>query len=203
MVELIQAFENGSPLDNIKGISYINKGKEIKTPPREPIENLNEIPLPARDLLDMEKYMGTWKENIGFRVTSVISSRGCPFSCKFCDKTTFGGKIRFMSPSRMIEEMKILYDRYGAEMVYFEEDLFTVNRKRVLEFCSLVEKELPGKMWAAQSRVDTIDQEMLRRMKRAGCDNLIFGVESGSQKILDILGKGFTVEQIENAFRWV
>ena len=103
----------------------------------------------------------------------------------------------------MVEEMKILYDRSGAKMVYFEEDLFTVNRKRVLEFCSLVEKELPGKMWAAQSRVDTIDQEMLRRMKRAGCDNLIFGVESGSQKILDILGKGFTVEQIENAFRWV
>jgi radical SAM superfamily enzyme YgiQ (UPF0313 family) len=203
VVELIQAFENGSPLDNIKGISYINKGKEIKIPPREPIENLNEIPLPARDLLDMEKYMGTWKENIGFRVTSVISSRGCPFPCKFCDNTTFGGKIRFMSPSRMVEKMKILYDRYGAEMVYFEEDLFTVNRKRVLEFCSLVEKELPGKMWAAQSRVDTIDQEMLRRMKRAGCDNLIFGVESGSQKILDILGKGFTVEQIENAFRWV
>jgi radical SAM superfamily enzyme YgiQ (UPF0313 family) len=95
VVELIQAFENGSPLDNIKGISYINKGKEIKTPPREPIENLNEIPLPARDLLDMEKYMGIWKENIGFRVTSVNSSRCCPFSCKFCDKTTFGGKIRY------------------------------------------------------------------------------------------------------------
>jgi anaerobic magnesium-protoporphyrin IX monomethyl ester cyclase len=95
VVELIQAFENGSPLDNIKGISYINKSKEIKTPPREPIENLNEIPLPARDLLDMEKYMGIWKENIGFRVTSVNSSRCCPFSCKFCDKTTFGGKIRY------------------------------------------------------------------------------------------------------------
>jgi anaerobic magnesium-protoporphyrin IX monomethyl ester cyclase len=95
VVELIQAFENGSPLDNIKGIYYINKSKEIKTPPREPIENLNEIPLPARDLLDMEKYMGIWKENIGFRVTSVNSSRCCPFSCKFCDKTTFGGKIRY------------------------------------------------------------------------------------------------------------
>jgi len=203
VVELVQAFENGSPLEDIKGISYLNEGKEVKTPPREPIENLNEIPFPARHLLDMEKYLGTWKENIGIRVTSVISSRGCPFSCKFCDKTTFGGKIRFMSPSRMIEEMKILYDRYGAEMVYFEEDLFTVNRKRVLEFCSLIEKELPGKMWGAQSRVDTIDKEMLTRMKHAGCDNLIFGAESGSQKILDMLGKGFTVEDIENAFRWV
>ena len=203
VVELVHALENGLPLEDIMGISYLNEGKEVKTPPRELIENLDEIPFPARDLLDMEKYIGTWKENMGVRVASTISSRGCPFSCRFCDKTTFGGKIRFLSPSRMIEEMKLLYNRYGAEMVYFEDDLFTVNRKRVLEFCSLMEKELPGKMWGASSRVNTIDKEMLARMKHAGCTDLIFGVESGSQKILDLLGKGITVEQIENAFRWV
>jgi anaerobic magnesium-protoporphyrin IX monomethyl ester cyclase len=204
VVEVVHAFENALSLEDINGISYLNEDKEeVNTPPRELIENLDGIPFPARDLLDMEKYIGTWKENMGFRVASTISSRGCPFSCRFCDKKTFGGKIRFMSPSRMIEEMKILYDRFGAELVYFEEDLFTINRKRVLEFCSLMEKELPGKMWGASSRVNTIDKEMLARMKHAGCTDLIFGVESGSQKILDLLGKGITVEQIENAFRWV
>jgi radical SAM superfamily enzyme YgiQ (UPF0313 family) len=203
VVELVHAFENGLSLEDINGISYLNEGKEVKTPPRELIENLDVIPFPARDLLDMEKYIGTWEENMGVRVASAISSRGCPFSCRFCDKTTFGGKVRFMSPSRIIEEMKLLYDRYGAELVFFEEDLFTINKKRVLEFCSLMEKELPGKMWGASSRVNTIDKEMLARMKHAGCTDLIFGVESGSQKILDLLGKGITVEQIENAFRWV
>lgn len=203
VVELVHAFENGLPLEDINGISYLNEGKEIKTPPRELISNLDEIPFPARELLDMKKYIGTWKEKMGVGLSQIISSRGCPFSCRFCDKKTFGGKIRFMSPSRMIEEMKLLYDVFGAELVYFEEDLFTVNRKRVLEFCSLMEKELPGRMWGAHSRVDTIDQEILTRMKRAGCTDLTFGVESGSQKILDLLGKGITVEQIEKAFQWV
>jgi radical SAM superfamily enzyme YgiQ (UPF0313 family) len=202
IVELFQAFENELPLGDIKGISYLNGGKEVKTPPREPIENLDEIPFPARDLLDMEKYISTWKKNMGIRIASAISSRGCPFSCKFCDRTTFGGKIRFMSPSKMVEEMKLLYDRYEAELVYFEEDLFTANRKRVLEFCSLMEKKLPGKMWGASSRVDTIDKEMLARMKHAGCTHLTFGVESGSQNILNFLGKGVTVGQIENALKW-
>ena len=201
IVELVQALENGLPLKNIKGISYRSKDKEIKTPPRDLIKNLDEIPFPARSLLDMQRYLRIWKERMGVAVTQIISSRGCPFSCRFCDKKTFGGRIRFMSPPRMIDEMRLLYDSFGTEMVYFEEDLFTVNRKRVLDFCGLMEKELPGKRWGAHSRVDTLDLEMLTRMKQAGCTDLFFGVESGSQKVLDLLGKGFTIGQIENAFR--
>ncbi|MCX6679020.1 MAG: radical SAM protein [Methanothrix sp.] len=201
IVELVEAFENGLPLKDIKGISYCSNGREIKTPPRDLIEDLDDIPFPARSLLDMERYLRIWKEKMGVSVTQIISSRGCPFSCRFCDNKTFGRKIRFMSPPRIIEEMKLIYDSFGAEMIYFEEDLFTINRKRVLDFCELMEKELPGRIWGAHSRVDTIDLEMLTRMKQAGCTDLFFGVESGSQKILDLLGKGFTVEKIENAFR--
>jgi anaerobic magnesium-protoporphyrin IX monomethyl ester cyclase len=202
IVELINAIRNGLPLEDIRGISYLDKGLEVKTLPREPIKDLDEIPFPARELLDMEKYLSTLKKNLGVRFASIITSRGCPFSCRFCDKTFFGDKIRFMSPYRIIEEMKILYEIYGAEIVFFNEDLFTINRRRVLEFCKLMEKDLPGKLWGAQSRVDTVDKEMLAQMKHAGCTYLIFGVESGSQKILDLLGKGITVEQIENAFKW-
>ena len=201
IVELVQAFENGLSLKNIKGISYCSNGSEIKTPPRELIKNLDDIPFPARSLLDMERYLKIWKEKMGVSVTQIMSSRGCPFSCRFCDKKTFGEKIRFMSPPKIIEEMKLIYDGFGAEMIYFEEDLFTFNRKRVLDFCNLMEKELPGKKWGAHSRVDTLDLEMITRMKQAGCTDLFFGVESGSQKILDLLGKGFSVEKIENAFR--
>jgi anaerobic magnesium-protoporphyrin IX monomethyl ester cyclase len=202
IIELVNAIKNDLPLEDIKGISYLNEGLEVKTPPREPIKNLDDIPFPARELLDMEKYLSTFEKNLGIRLASIISSRGCPFSCRFCDKPPFGNKIRFTSPPRMIKEMKILYEVYGAEIIYFEEDIFTINRRRVLEFCKLMERDLPGKAWGANSRVDTVDKEMLAQMRHAGCTYLTFGVESGSQKILDLLGKGITIEQIENAFKW-
>ncbi len=203
IVELMKAFENRLPLEDVEGISFLHNNQEIKTKSRDPIENLDEIPFPARDLLDMKKYLSIWKEKMGVAATQIISSRGCPFSCKFCSKNTFGRRTRFASHAKVIEEMRLLYNKYKAEMVFFDDDLFTLNRKRVLDFCDVMEKELPGKRWGAQARVEMIDLEMLTRMKRAGCTDLMFGAESGSQRILDFLGKGITVEQIKKAFTWV
>jgi anaerobic magnesium-protoporphyrin IX monomethyl ester cyclase len=203
IVDLVKAFENKLPLKDVNGISFLSTNREIKTSPRKLIENLDEIPFPARDLLDMKKYINTWKDKMGVALSQIVSSRGCQYSCRFCDRAVFGRKIRFFSPTRVIEEMRILYDRYNVEMVYFEEDLFTLNKKRVLDFCDSMEKELPGKKWGAYSRVETVDLEMLNRMKLAGCTDLVFGAENGSQRLLDFLGKGITVEQIKKAFRWV
>ena len=203
IVELVKAFENKQPLDDVKGISFISKGKEVRTPPRELIKDLDDIPLPARELLDMHKYIDLWREKMGVALSQIVSSRGCQFSCRFCSKGVFGNEIRFRSPAKVIEEMKLLYDKYKVEKVYFEDDLFTLNRKRVVDFCDAMEQELPGKKWGAMARVETVDFEMLSRMKRAGCTELAFGVESGSQKILDFLGKGITVEQIRKTFKQV
>lgn len=203
IVELIKAFEYDLPLENVNGISFLHNNREIKTRPRELIENLDDIPFPARDLLDMKKYLSIWKERMGVAITQMVSSRGCPFSCRFCSKGIFGRRTRFMSHTRVIEEMRLIYNKYKAEKILFDDDLFTVDRKRVLDFCDAMEKELPGRKWCAQARVETVDLEILTRMKRAGCTNLMFGVESGSQRILDFLGKGTTVEQIKKAFRGV
>lgn len=203
IVELMKAFEKGLPLKDVKGISFLHNNQEVRTAPRELIENLDEIPFPARDLLDMKKYLSIWKGRMGVTSTQVVSSRGCPFSCRFCSKNIFGRRIRFVSHIRVIEEMRQVYEKYKAEIIFFDDDLFTIDRKRVLDFCDAMEKELPGKKWGAQARVETIDLEMLTRMKQAGCTNLMFGVESGSQRILDFLGKGTTVDQIRKAFMWV
>ena len=202
IVDLMKAFEGKQSLDEVRGISYLSNRGEVKTPPRERIENLDDLPVPARDLLDMEKYIGTWKEKMGIALTHIVSSRGCQFSCRFCDKAVYGKKTKFHSPARLIEEMRELYGKYKAEMVFFEEDLFTLNRGRVLEFCRAMEEELPRRRWGAYSRVDTVDLDMLSGMKRAGCTDLVFGVESGSQRILDFLGKGITVDGIRRAFGW-
>ncbi len=203
IVELMKAFENMLPLEDVDGISFLHNNSEIRTKPREPIENLDDIPFPARDMLDMKKYLSIWKEKMGVAATHIVSSRGCPFSCRFCSKNTFGKKTRFASHARVIEEMKLLYDKYKAEMIFFDDDLFTFSRKRILDLCDAMEKELPGKRWGAQARVEMVDLEMLTKMKGAGCTDLMFGVENGSQRILDLLGKGITVEQIKKAFKWV
>lgn len=203
IVELMKAFEYGLPLEDVNGISFLRDDQEIITRPRDPIENLDDIPFPARDLLDMQKYLSIWKERMGVASTQIVSSRGCPFSCRFCSRNVFGRKTRSMSFDRVIEEMRLIYDKYKAEMIFFDDDLFTLDRKRVFDFCDAMEKRLPGKRWWAQARVDTIDLEMLIRMKQAGCTSLMFGVESGSQRILDFLGKDITVEQIRKAFQWV
>ncbi|HUI40028.1 MAG TPA: radical SAM protein [Methanothrix sp.] len=203
IVELIKAFEDSSPLKAVHGISFQQGGKEVKTPPRAPIENLDEIPFPARDLLDMKKYLSIWKEKMGVAATQIISSRGCPFSCRFCSKEVFGRRARYASPARAVEEMGLIYDRYKAEIIFFANDLFTANKKWVIDFCDAMNERLPGKMWGAQARVGTVDLEMLSRMRRAGCTELMFGVESGSQRILDFLGKGLTVEEIRRTFKLV
>ncbi len=201
IVELTKVFENKMALADVNGISYLLNGMEIKTKTRELIENLDDIPLPARELLNMEKYIGTWKEKMGVALSQIVSSRGCPFSCRFCDHNRFGKKFRFMSVPRVIEEMRQLYEKYKAEMIFFEEDLFVLNKKRVLGLCEAIKKEFPDKKWGANARVDSIDSEMLSKMKNAGCTDLNFGIESGSQKILDFLGKGITIEAIKKAFK--
>ena len=201
IVELIQAIEKDLPLEKVRGISFISKGKEMRTAPRQLIENLDEIPFPARHLLDMHTYTNAWKKNMGVGFSPIISSRGCQFSCRFCSKSIFGNVIRFRSAQNIIEEMRQLYDEYGVEQVFFEDDLFTQNRKRVLDFCDAMARELPGKKWGAMARVDTVDYETLSRMKQAGCIELAFGVESGSQAILDLLKKRITVEQVKRTFK--
>lgn len=203
IVEFVEAVEGRLSLNDVDGISFLSDGREIRTPPRELINNLDDIPLPARELLDMEKYINNWSKILGVLTTQMISSRGCQFSCRFCDRTVFGRKIRFMSSGRVIEEMKQLYDKYKVESIYFEDDLFTLNKRRVLDFCMIMKKELPGKKWGANARVETVDFEMLSQMKQAGCTELNFGIESGSQRILDFLGKGIKVDQIKKTFGWV
>jgi len=202
IVELIQAREGKRSMQEVSGISFLDGHAEVRTPPRRLVADLDLLPFPARDLLDMPKYIGTWKEKLGVGLTQIVSSRGCPFSCRFCDSSTFGKRVRYVSSPRVVQEMKQLFDDYGAEMVFFEEDLFTFNKKRVLELCHLIEQQLPGKMWGATTRVDTVDREMLSRMKQAGCTDITIGLESGSQRIVDLLGKGFKVDRARKVIEW-
>lgn len=188
-------------LKTMKGISYRKGEKIVTNPEREPIQNLDELPFPARHLLDMDFY--TSIHNIVIRgvivkATHVFTMRGCPYKCAFCaGSAAFGRKIRYNSVDYVIREIKHLISKYKIRGIYFAEDMFLSNKKRAVDLCNAMMKEGISKkiVWCAQLRVNSIDEDILKLMKKAGCIQVEYGFESGSQKMLDIMKKQTNVEQ--------
>jgi radical SAM superfamily enzyme YgiQ (UPF0313 family) len=173
----------------------------------KPVGNLDDLPSPAWHLFMDKPYnwhSGIHEVGIGIEpIFPLNTSRGCPFNCAFCSVAgIFGRKWRGWSAGRIINEIKQLIRHYGAKAIYFREDNFTVNKQRVIDFCNLLLKQNIDIKWICESRVDTVDKELLKLMYKAGCRWIYFGVESGSQKVLNDLKKGYTVSQIEDCFRW-
>lgn len=169
------------------------------------VKNIDEIPPPARHLIDMEFYLSL-EANMGKRNTrnvgTLITSRGCPFRCTFCYNNWRETPPRYHGPERVVEELNQLAEVYGAKAFYFHDDTFTANKKRVQKICELmINKGLSEFPWSAWTRADLVDLETLKMMKKAGCAKLDFGFESGNQRILDVLKKGTTVEQNRRAIR--
>lgn len=162
------------------------------------VNNLDEIPFPARDLIPISKYhYSIGKYNPVF---TMMTSRGCPYQCIFCDKTVFGSKWRARSPENVVDEIEEIIKKYKGKYIIFYDDLFTVNKKRVISICKLIIERGLKIEWKCEGRVDRVDEEMLEWMKKAGCSVIAYGIESGNQESLNYLRKNFNVEHIENAF---
>ena len=205
MLELCDHLNNNFDWKNILGIAYINKnGDFIHNVARPYIENLDELPHPARHLLDFEKYLvppgmirGYWFE----RSTTVMTSRGCPFSCIWCgSQCTFGRKVRYRSADNITGELQYLINNYSVNAVWFVDDTFTLDKKRVLEFCENLLSNKIKLAWGCQAHVKTADEKMFRAMRIAGCVQLDFGVESGSNRVLKSLKKNSDSDSIKRAF---
>lgn len=207
MLELIQTLVRGGELNKIQGILYKDKGKAIRNQYRPLIQNLDDIPFPARDLLPMDEYLSAHVGRIGWELpspsTSMITSRGCPFHCTFCSShLTFGRRVRFRSPRNVVAEIEYLIDRYKIKGISFVDDTFTLNSKRISEFCSEIRSRGIDIEWMCMGRVDTVSKDMLEDMKRAGCTSIGYGIESGSQHVLDeYIKKGITLEAAERAIK--
>jgi len=195
--ELLQAVDSGRDFSNIQGITY-KKGNIIKSnPPMPIIRNIDEIPIPAYDLLPMNKYVVN-----GIKFGTIITSRGCPYNCIFCvSSALFGRKFRPHSPKRVLEELEILHYDYGIKEIEFLDDTFTIDRRRVREITRRIIKEDLDISWSASSRVNTFDFETGLLMKKAGAHTIYFGIESGSQKVLDFIRKRITLQQSIDAVK--
>jgi radical SAM superfamily enzyme YgiQ (UPF0313 family) len=193
--------EDYEALGSINGVVYRDSDRNIKiTAQRERIADLDELPMPAWDLLPMHKYLPMANQYKRKPVANLIVIRGCPFNCSFCSSSQFfGRKVRSMSPGRVMELIVHLKKKYGAKEISFWDDMLTINKPWLHKLCDLMIKARLNMTWTCLARVDSVDYELLAHMKKAGCWNIFFGFESGSQELLDNIGKGITIEQIEKA----
>jgi len=203
MLELCEAIAKNKTKSSIRGLGFKEKGQTKINPPRPFIDNLDDLPFPARHLVPMANYprRGDWMKIAP--VDQVSTSRGCPFDCAFCSNNyVWGRKYRYRSARNVLKEIAMLIRNFGTKGIYFREDVLTINRQRVVEICEGINRQGLHIKWECESRVDTVDRELLEKMRGSGCENIWFGVETGNQKTLDMLKKGITTEQTKNAFKW-
>jgi len=207
LLNLCRAYEGKIELKDIKGITFRKNGKIVRNPDAPLIENLDELPFPARKFLPIKKYnFRLFIPGEGWRITThLITSRGCPFGCSFCITSKMSGKIwRARSAENIIAELEEIIKNTGIKTIWFYDDTFTMNKKRVMEICGLIIRKGFNIKFTCSIRVDTVDKEVLTRMKEAGCFKVFFGVESGSQRILDeVCGKKINLEQVLKVSGWL
>jgi anaerobic magnesium-protoporphyrin IX monomethyl ester cyclase len=204
VVELVNSITKGadtSTIAKIAGVACRYNGKIVKNSSL-PIDDLDDIPFPARHLLPMDLYLRKMEFLSANPVDTMNVIRGCPYNCAFCDtKGLWGSKCRSFSPSRIVEEIDHLVNNYGTRGIYFIGDNFTINKKKTKEFCDLLKRSGLDVEWICDTRVDLISRDLLREMRNAGCRTIWFGVESGSPHILKKLNKGVSIKQTVKTFK--
>lgn len=198
--ETMSEIVSGKALREVDGIVWRDGDAPVHNPHRPPLKDLNSLPYPAYELLPMDKYrpaVGSYKS---LPAMSMFATRGCPGRCTFCHRL-FGGKLRARSAKNIAGEIRLLNERYGIKEIMFYDDTFTFFEKEVRELCRILIEEGPKVDWSCFTRVDRVDEEMLRLMKRSGCHLILFGVESSDPQILKNIRKGIVLEDAKKAVK--
>lgn len=183
----------------VKGVLFKKNSAIVDNGPREFIEDINSLPFPARRLTDIKRYNSILSRGKKI-VTTMFTSRGCPFKCSFCDRPQLGKRFRARSPKNVVREMRECAGM-GIQEIFIYDDTFTVDRRRVTEICDEIIASGLKLDWDIRTRVDTVDGVMLKALKEAGCRRIHFGVEAGTEKILKVLNKDISKERVEDVFR--
>jgi anaerobic magnesium-protoporphyrin IX monomethyl ester cyclase len=198
--ELIDTLGKKQDVSSVRGISLLKDGQCVRTAPRPVMRDLDSLPFPAWDLLDVAPYRERWMKNAGYFSLNVGTTRGCPYKCNWCAKPIYGNRYNARSPQDVVQELKMMKDMFAMDHIWFCDDIFGLKPGWVQEFAALVEQEKLSFRFKIQSRADLLVQEQyVEALARAGCHQVWMGAESGSQKILDAMDKGITVDQISRA----
>lgn len=194
---LMHAINTKSSYKDITGLVFKDSGKVINTGGNPLITDLDKLPFPARHLTSVEKYSSLLSS--GKIVTTIFTSRGCPFKCSFCDRPHLGKVFRARSSQNVVDELEECVNLGITEFLFYD-DTFCVDKKRVIDICNeIVKRKLPIS-WDIRTRINTVDEEIIKHLKKANCRGIHYGIEAGTEKILNVLNKGITIEQAKNVF---
>jgi radical SAM superfamily enzyme YgiQ (UPF0313 family) len=200
MAELLpQISQNGvHKLHSIKGIVFRDEeGKFVHTENRALIKDLDSLPLPDRNAIDFPKYVETWRTHHGKGSASLICARGCPYTCTWCSRSVFGETHRRRSVKNVVDEIELLREQYKPDMLWFADDVFTINQKWFYEFHTEMKRRNIKIPFECISRADRLNEDIIQKMAELGSFRIWYGAESGSQKILDAMQRRVTVEEIQ------
>lgn len=203
LLELTNAIEHGeNDFFGVEGVAFLKDSAVVKTKRRAVLRDLDMLPFPAWDMIDISPYRKMWLRHAGYFSMNMGTTRGCPFKCNWCAKPIYGNRYNSRSAANVVAELKMLKAKFNFDHIWFCDDIFGLKPGWVAEFADLVEKEELTFTFKIQARADLLLQEnYIVDLKRAGCENIWMGAESGSQKILDAMDKGITVQQIADATR--
>ncbi len=201
LLELVKALNNyENNFREIAGLAFYDNLQLIKTNKRAISKKLDELPLPAWDLVNIEPYKKVWKNKHGYFSINIATTRGCPYKCNWCAKPIYGDNYNMRSVQQVVEEIKLVKQKFNIDHIWFCDDIFGLKRSWVSEFSDSVKKEKLNFKYKIQSRADLLVQEKyVESLAASGCEDVWMGAESGSQKILDAMDKGTTIEQIKTA----
>lgn len=204
LCELLEVLLRGSPKqkEEIHGLAFLKDGTVLTTRKREILRDLDQLPFPAWDLVDIDLYRNAWISHHGYFSLNVSTTRGCPFHCNWCAKPLYGQVYNSKSPERVVAEIKYLKEFANPGHLWITDDIFALRPGWIQKFSEVINRENVKIPFKCLSRVDLLlQEESIRHLKEAGCETVWVGAESGSQKILDAMEKGTTVEEIYESAR--
>jgi anaerobic magnesium-protoporphyrin IX monomethyl ester cyclase len=200
VAELLDAFRNHLPYTNIQGLAFLDPGGTMReTGPRPQITDLDQQPWPARQSIDIGRYVKTWRDAHGRGSVNFITARGCPYKCRWCSHQVFGQTHRRRNPLLVVDEVQWLLETYSPDMVWVSDDVFTINHAWLRTYAAEMARRGLRIPFECISRADRLNAEMLDLLAELGCFRIWIGSESGSQRILDSMDRGVKLEQVQQA----
>jgi anaerobic magnesium-protoporphyrin IX monomethyl ester cyclase len=200
LLELLTKLDNHESIDSIPGIAFKKGEQPMVTPLRPVMRNLDELPLPAWDLIDLTEYKHIWKKNHGYFSLNIATTRGCPYKCNWCAKPIYGNRYNTRSPEHVVREIEYLLSKFQPDHFWMCDDIFGLKPGWIEAFHALIQEKNLKFKYKIQSRADLLqDEKTLKALAESGAETVWIGAESGSQKILDAMDKGITLEQIRQA----